>query len=156
MKPLAVIMFPDGRTGGAPPRLPPEDRIERTSMRSGAGPSSGRDAARTERNAMPAFASLAPLAVAATLVAATAAAAEGQPQPCADRASIIERLEKRFGEVRQAMGLNRGNSVVEVFASAETGTWTILVTTPNGVSCMIASGELWESRTPLRRPEQDA
>jgi hypothetical protein len=112
---------------------------------------------------MPAFAPPARLAAAAALLAASAsvaaasaAAAEGQPRPCADRASIIERLEKRFGEVRQAMGLNRGNSVVEVFASAETGTWTILVTTPNGVSCMIASGELWESQSPLRRPGQDA
>jgi hypothetical protein len=132
--------------------------MECASTRAGAALPTARDAARMERNAMPAFASLACRAAAAALLAAsaTAAAAEGQPRPCADRASIIERLEQRFGEVRQAMGLNRGNSVVEVFASAETGTWTILVTTPNGVSCMIASGELWESRTPLRRPEQDA
>jgi hypothetical protein len=79
------------------------------------------------------------------------------PRTCADRATVIERLEKRFGEVRQAMGLNRSNAVIELYASAETGSWTILMTTPNGVSCLIASGELWESQTgPLRRPESDA
>ncbi len=105
------------------------------------------------------FALLARLGAAAGLLLATAAhaAAEAQARACADRASIIERLETQFGEVRQAMGLNRANAVVEVFASAETGTWTILVTTPNGMSCLIATGELWESQTgPLRRPEQDA
>jgi hypothetical protein len=109
------------------------------------------------------FASLARLAAAASLLLAIAtatasvAAAEGPAGPCADRASLIERLEKHFGEVRQAMGLDRADAVVEVFASAETGTWTILVTTPNGVSCMMATGDLWESQTgPLRRPEHDA
>jgi hypothetical protein len=83
--------------------------------------------------------------------------ADAEGRPCADRATVIERLESRYGEVRQAMGLNRGNAVVEVFASAETGTWTILVTTPNGVSCLIASGDLWEQHSgPLRRPGKGA
>jgi hypothetical protein len=86
------------------------------------------------------------------------AEAEAEPRrACADRTTVVQRLETRFGEVRQAMGLNRGNSVIEVYASAETGSWTILVTDPNGVSCLIASGELWESETgPLARPGNDA
>jgi hypothetical protein len=96
------------------------------------------------------------LAALGLAAAAPVAQADVRTSPCAERAKVIERLEQRFGEVRQAVGLNRSNAVVEVFASAETGTWTILVTTPNGVSCLIASGELWESQTPLRRPEQDA
>ena len=98
---------------------------------------------------------LARIAIPLGLLALTPAA-EAQTRPCADRATVVERLEKRFGEVRQAMGLNRANSLVELFASAETGTWTIVVTTPNGKSCLIASGDLWESQTgPLRRPESD-
>jgi hypothetical protein len=76
---------------------------------------------------------------------APAPIATAQSRPCADRATVIERLESRFGEVRQAMGLNRSNAVFEVFASAETGTWTILVTTANGQTCLVASGDLWES-----------
>jgi hypothetical protein len=83
--------------------------------------------------------------------------AEAQSRACAERATVVERLEARFGEVRQAMGLNRANSVVEVYASAETGTWTILVTTPNGVSCLIASGDLWEAESgPVLKPEKGA
>lgn len=70
--------------------------------------------------------------------------AEAQSRPCAERAVVIERLETRLGQTRQSMGFNRANGVVEVFASDETGTWTILVTTPTGQSCLIASGEMWE------------
>lgn len=106
-------------------------------------------------------------ALARTLVTLTlllltpAAEAETEARPgqraCAERALVVERLESRFGEVRQAMGLNRGNAVVEVYASAETGTWTILVTTPNGIACLVASGDLYEQeRGPILKPEKGA
>ena len=106
---------------------------------------------------------LSPAMIARTLVTlglfalTPAAEAAERSQPCADRARVVERLEAQFGEVRQAMGLNAGNAVVEVYASAETGTWTILVTGPDGVSCLIASGELWEPEAgPILRPQQGA
>jgi hypothetical protein len=36
-------------------------------------------------------------------------------------------------------------------------TWTILLTNPNGMSCLIASGDLWESEAgPLVKPGKDA
>lgn len=92
--------------------------------------------------------------VAAGLLAATPAA-EAQGRPCAERATVIERLHDRFGETRRSIGLNREN-VVEVFASAETGTWTILITTPNGMSCLLASGEMWEGNAPLAALGKDA
>jgi hypothetical protein len=97
-----------------------------------------------------------PGAVEAQAPVPTPAPAPGT-RPCARRAAIIERLENRFGEVRQGLGLNRSNGVVEVFVSAETGTWTILLTNPNGMSCLIASGDLWESEAgPLVKPGKDA
>ena len=34
--------------------------------------------------------------------------------------------------------------MLEVFASAETGTWTITLTMPGGPTCLVASGEAWE------------
>jgi len=73
-----------------------------------------------------------------------AQAVQAQPASCAARAVVIDRLQSRFGESRQGMGLGRNNAVVEIFASADTGTWTILVTLPNGMSCLVASGESWE------------
>lgn len=57
---------------------------------------------------------------------------------------MLERLAARYGESRRAIGLAAEARVVEVFASLETGTWTILVTLPNGLSCLVASGEAYE------------
>jgi len=74
---------------------------------------------------------------------ATPALAEPGAAPCAPRDQIVAQLEKKYGETRRGAGLQNRGSVTEVFASAETGTWTILVTRPNGVSCAVAAGEAW-------------
>jgi hypothetical protein len=34
---------------------------------------------------------------------------------------------------------------MEIYASDETGTWTILVTLPSGQACLIAAGESFEN-----------
>lgn len=65
---------------------------------------------------------------------------------CAERAVVVEQLQERYGETRQSMGLGQNNAVVEVFASADTGTWTIVVTMPSGMTCLVASGESWEAQ----------
>lgn len=64
---------------------------------------------------------------------------------CSARAEMVERLQSRFGEIRTGAGLASDNGVVEVFTSAETGTWTIIVTTPGGRSCMVAAGDNWQT-----------
>ncbi len=84
--------------------------------------------------------------------------AEAQSRPaCADRAKVVERLAERYGETRQSMGMHQNNGVLEVYASADTGTWTILVTMPNGLACLIAAGQSWEANAaPLTKPGKDA
>jgi hypothetical protein len=71
--------------------------------------------------------------------------AQAQGQNCGNRALVVDRLESHFGESRQSIGMAANGRVVEVFASHETGTWTITVTLPNGVTCLIASGNTFES-----------
>ncbi|MCU0911121.1 MAG: hypothetical protein MUE98_07185 [Rhodobacteraceae bacterium] len=79
----------------------------------------------------------------AALIAATNIA---QAQAaCADRETVVSRLASGFGETRQAIGLAANNAVLEVFASTETGTWTITVTQPGGPTCMVASGHSFEA-----------
>jgi hypothetical protein len=63
---------------------------------------------------------------------------------CAPRERLVEQLANLYGETRQAIGLAASNQVVEVFASLETGTWTITVTQASGESCMVAAGEGFE------------
>ena len=63
---------------------------------------------------------------------------------CAERESVVEKLQSSYGETRQSIGLGANNSLVEVFASDETGTWTITVTMPGGKTCLVASGQAFE------------
>ncbi|MEM6888661.1 MAG: hypothetical protein AAF636_11035 [Pseudomonadota bacterium] len=63
---------------------------------------------------------------------------------CGPRAAVVDRLAEGYGESRKSMGLGANNAVVEVFASDETGTWTITVTMPNGMTCLVASGQSFE------------
>jgi hypothetical protein len=74
------------------------------------------------------------------------------PQPvaaqnaiCGERASIIERLRTKYGETPRGAGVFQGQRVVEVWASDASGSWTIVVTLPNGSTCLMASGEDWEA-----------
>lgn len=89
------------------------------------------------------------LTVAAVLGFSTGVAqtASAQGASCADRTLIVERLSNKYGETRQSAGLNQNNGMVEVFASSETGTWTILVTMPNGKSCLMAAGKAWQGES---------
>lgn len=77
--------------------------------------------------------------------------------PCADRDTVLERLASHYGETRQSVGLGANNRLVEVFASEETGSWTITVTLPTGKTCLLASGEAFEAvQEALLTPEKDA
>ena len=79
-----------------------------------------------------------------TVLAASQVAAEGN-RNCAPREMVLERLADKYGETRQSIGLGANNAVVEVFASTDTGTWTITVTTANGLTCLVASGQSFET-----------
>jgi len=86
------------------------------------------------------------LAAIATVMLIAPNASWAQRSACGERSAIVERLSSKYGESRKSMGLNHNNGVVEVFASEETGTWTILLTMPSGQSCLIAAGQNWEGR----------
>ena len=84
-------------------------------------------------------------AAAALYIVTTTDAAAQNARNCAPREAVVDRLAEGYGETRQSMGLGANNAVVEVFASDETGTWTITVTTPNGLTCLVASGQSFEA-----------
>ncbi len=74
-----------------------------------------------------------------------AAAAEAL---CAPRADILEVLNDSHDEAPRAIGLASNGGVVEVLTTVTGSTWTIIVTLPNGMSCMIAAGESWMDAAP--------
>lgn len=82
----------------------------------------------------------------ATAMVFTALTAEAQANGnCAPRATAAANLAERYQETPSGRGLASDGSAVEVFSNPETGSWSILVTMPNGISCMVASGQSWSA-----------
>lgn len=79
------------------------------------------------------------------MVLAAQKVAAQQTRNCAPRDTVIERLADAYGETRQAIGLGSRGVLIETFASGETGTWTITATMPDGMTCLVASGQSFET-----------
>lgn len=69
---------------------------------------------------------------------------QAQTPNCAPRPDVLQRLAETYGETRRGIGMAQQGAVMEVFVSDETGTWTITVTLPNGLTCLVAAGEAYE------------
>ncbi|MGV6839897.1 MAG: hypothetical protein ACWA40_06855 [Planktomarina sp.] len=81
----------------------------------------------------------------------------GQSAPCGQRDQVVGQLTQKYGETRRSIAMAHNNSVVEVYASDDTGTWTITVTSAHGVTCLMASGQSYESIAALpSNPRPDA
>ncbi|MGX9356574.1 hypothetical protein ACS3SW_15835 [Roseobacteraceae bacterium S113] len=85
------------------------------------------------------------LTCAAACAIFSATVVSAQTQNCGPRAVVVDRLAERYGETRQSIGLGANNQVLEVFASQDTGTWTVTVTSVQGVTCLVASGQAFET-----------
>lgn len=85
------------------------------------------------------------LIVAATGFAAllaTTAQAQTPIAACGQRDKMVGHLEKKYGEVLRGAGLRSNDGVLELYVSKQ-GSWTLLLTRPDGRSCPIAVGEHW-------------
>ncbi len=83
------------------------------------------------------------LAVILALLASTASA----QIPCGERDVIVAQLGSKYGETRRSYGTTVLNGVVlliETWAS-ESGSWTILRTRPDGVTCLLGAGQGYEA-----------
>lgn len=76
------------------------------------------------------------------VVVATSAMA--QPQ-CDQRDSVVKLLADKYREAPVAIGVTNNGGLVEVLTNNKGETWTIIVTSPQGVSCLVAAGEGWRS-----------
>ncbi|NBZ87650.1 hypothetical protein [Stagnihabitans tardus] len=76
--------------------------------------------------------------------------AQADPRPCAAHDTIARALMDQYGESAHAMGLAEDSTVMELYAAPTTGTWTLTVTMPNGVTCLVATGKNFESIAPTQ------
>ncbi len=84
------------------------------------------------------------LLLTAALVAAffVPASALAMPQ-CNTRDSVLRQLADKYGEVPVALGVTHNGGLIEVFAAPNGKTWSIIVTSPQGMSCLVAAGSGW-------------
>lgn len=90
-------------------------------------------------------ASVAALLAAAAIGAQPAAAQSAPPaSQCGAREAVLDRLSSKYDEEPVSIGVTANGSLLEVLASPE-GTWTIIVTVPNGPTCLVSSGDGWHN-----------
>ncbi len=75
-----------------------------------------------------------------------AAAMPGQ-MTCGQRDQVVKMLQTRHDEAPVSMGLAINGTVVEVFSTDDGASWTLVMTMPDGRTCLMASGESWMSLT---------
>ena len=98
------------------------------------------------------------IGAAVTLIALSAipASAAGGSPLCGSRPDLLKELSKRYSEEPVAVGLSSNGSLIEVLTSDSGSTWTIMISQPNGSSCLIAAGEGWEELKPIAKGDRGA
>lgn len=83
------------------------------------------------------------LALAVLLVSSTAAA----QLVCRPRVDLVARLFVEYNEVKNVEGVTSSGGILEIFSSQMPGdkgrTFTIIVTYPNGRTCIVSVGDRW-------------
>jgi hypothetical protein len=87
---------------------------------------------------------IATASAAALLAVALAPNGAAAQQVCAERVGVLKHLDKTHHEAPQALGITSSGQVVELLVS-DKGSWTLIVTAPSGVACLIAAGDNWET-----------
>lgn len=69
---------------------------------------------------------------------------------CKERDDIIDLLGKKYGETVSALGVSNTGGLVEVLNDPKDGSWTIIMTTPRGMSCLVAAGKGWRTMEQIK------
>lgn len=84
-------------------------------------------------------------ATAVLALSTTALSTTASSEPvCGPRSLFLSKLGERYSESPSAIGLAANGKVLEVLSS-KSGSWSIITTGPDGETCLLASGESWET-----------
>ncbi|MGH6961848.1 MAG: hypothetical protein ACREE7_15305 [Dongiaceae bacterium] len=64
---------------------------------------------------------------------------------CSQRADVVSQLGNKYKEAPSAVGIANNGGLIEVLTADDGATWTIILSMPNGTSCLLAAGEDWQS-----------
>lgn len=92
----------------------------------------------------------------AVTLAAVIGVTEAQAQTaCAPRDTLVAGLAQRYQEAAVAIGLSASGDILEVYATRDGKTWTIVKTNPAGLSCGFDAGEGWQAIEAPEAPDGD-
>jgi len=83
------------------------------------------------------------MAAIAILTNISTRAAADEPGSCRPHSEILSHLAKSYGELPKSLGLTDAGNLIEVLAANDGSTWSIIVTTPDRMSCLVAAGMAW-------------
>lgn len=79
-----------------------------------------------------------------TLIAMLAAS-PSMAQECIGTADAYASLINNYNEERLSTALRPDGTVIEMWGNRDTGTWSMFITLPNGLSCSVGSGVGFET-----------
>lgn len=86
--------------------------------------------------------------ISATLIfgaAALAPPAFAQTLRCMPRDALVEKLQTSYDERLIGGGLQNPTQLLEIWSSDKTGSFTVFITRPDGTSCLVSSGQNWNT-----------
>lgn len=78
-----------------------------------------------------------------SLTFAAPALAENAGRQCDTRKEMLSTLSEEYGEEPMAVGQHINGGTIELLSQGGDGTWSLIVTSPEGWSCLLAAGESW-------------
>jgi len=82
------------------------------------------------------------MALTLTAFGADGANAQAQRLCMLKATAIADQLGAQYGEALTAAGVDNNGNLVQVYSS-ESGSWSIVVTIPGGMTCIVSAGEGW-------------
>lgn len=75
--------------------------------------------------------------------------AEAANNRCGSHEKLVQILDDRYSETSVAYGLSASGQILQVYSSDDGASWTIVATTPQGQSCILATGKYWQTVEPI-------
>ncbi len=94
---------------------------------------------------------LAATAVSLGLLLQTAGPVRAQPV-CMPHDDLRGELHNQFAEAPTAGAIANNGALVQLFANRDRSSWTLVMTRPAGISCILVAGEEWND---LRKREEE-
>ena len=88
------------------------------------------------------------IAIAAIMMVIMVSQAKAQSVACAGSKELVARLAEKFHEHAIGGGLDGADRLISILVSDDKSTFTILITDPSGMGCIVATGHDWVSDTP--------